>query len=108
MKAPFSNTAEDTQRRYSRNCYSQPFATRRNHRVNDRFTLRVPQIRSYDRGKDKAAGVANEAIGKAKQGIGNAVGSDRMKADGATQELKGDAQKAAGDAKNATKEMQRL
>jgi uncharacterized protein YjbJ (UPF0337 family) len=29
---------------------------------------------------DKAAGVANEAIGKAKQGIGSAVGSDRLKA----------------------------
>jgi uncharacterized protein YjbJ (UPF0337 family) len=39
-----------------------------------------------------------------KQGIGNVVGSDKMKADGAAQELKGDAQKAAGDAKNATKD----
>jgi uncharacterized protein YjbJ (UPF0337 family) len=32
------------------------------------------------------------AIGKAKQGIGKAVGSDKMKAKGAAQELKGDAQ----------------
>lgn len=27
---------------------------------------------------DKAAGVTNEAIGKARQGIGNVVGSDKM------------------------------
>jgi uncharacterized protein YjbJ (UPF0337 family) len=53
---------------------------------------------------DKAAGVANETIGKAKQGISGAVGSDKMKSDGAAQEAKGDAQKAVGDAKNATKE----
>ena len=53
---------------------------------------------------DKAAGVANETIGKAKQGIGKAVGSDKMKAKGAAQELKGDVQKAAaGDAKNTAK-----
>jgi uncharacterized protein YjbJ (UPF0337 family) len=36
---------------------------------------------------DKAAGVANEALGKAKQGIGSAVGSDRLKSEGAAQEL---------------------
>jgi hypothetical protein len=28
---------------------------------------------------DKAAGVTDEAIGKARQGIGNVVGSDKMK-----------------------------
>ena len=50
---------------------------------------------------DKAAGVANEAIGKAKQGIGSAIGSDRLKSEGAAQELKGDAQKATGGVKNA-------
>jgi uncharacterized protein YjbJ (UPF0337 family) len=50
---------------------------------------------------DKARGLANEAAGKAKQGIGNVVGSDKLKAEGAAQELKGDAQKAAGDAKSA-------
>jgi uncharacterized protein YjbJ (UPF0337 family) len=53
---------------------------------------------------DKAAGVTNEAMGKAKQGIGNVVGSDKMKSDGAAQELKGDAQKTTGDAKNAAKD----
>ena len=38
---------------------------------------------------DKAAGVANEAAGKVKQGVGSAVGSDKLKADGAAQEAKG-------------------
>jgi uncharacterized protein YjbJ (UPF0337 family) len=31
---------------------------------------------------DKASGVANEAVGKVKQGIGNVVGSDKLKAEG--------------------------
>jgi uncharacterized protein YjbJ (UPF0337 family) len=53
---------------------------------------------------DKASGLANEAVGKAKQGIGNVVGSDKLKAEGAAQELKGDAQKATGDAKAAVKD----
>jgi uncharacterized protein YjbJ (UPF0337 family) len=53
---------------------------------------------------DKASGLANEAAGKVKQGIGNAVGSDKLKAEGAAQELKGDAQKATGDAKAAVKD----
>jgi uncharacterized protein YjbJ (UPF0337 family) len=50
------------------------------------------------------SGPANEAAGKAKQGLGNMVGSDKLKSDGAAQELKGDAQKATGDAKAAVKD----
>jgi uncharacterized protein YjbJ (UPF0337 family) len=53
---------------------------------------------------DKIKGIANETIGKAKQGIGEATGSDRLQGEGALQEAKGHAQKAVGDAKNATKE----
>ena len=53
---------------------------------------------------DKTAGLANEAGGKARQGIGNAVGSGNFKSEGAAQELKGDAQKATGDAKSAAKD----
>ncbi len=52
---------------------------------------------------DKMKGAANEAVGKAKQGIGNADGNDKMKVDGAVQEAKGDAQKAVGNAKDAVK-----
>jgi uncharacterized protein YjbJ (UPF0337 family) len=53
---------------------------------------------------DKASGLANEAAGKVKQGFGNVVGSDKLKEEGAAQELKGDAQKATGDAKAAVKD----
>jgi uncharacterized protein YjbJ (UPF0337 family) len=50
---------------------------------------------------DKASGLANEAIGKIKQGLGSAVGSDKLKGEGAAQELKGHAQQAVEDAKAA-------
>jgi uncharacterized protein YjbJ (UPF0337 family) len=53
---------------------------------------------------DKIKGNANEAIGKAKQGIGEATGSDRLEGEGAIQEVKGKGQKAVGDAKDATKD----
>ncbi|RZI39655.1 CsbD family protein, partial [Herbaspirillum sp. HC18] len=47
---------------------------------------------------------ANEAIGKAKQGIGEATGSDRMKGEGVIQEVKGKGQQAMGDAKEAAED----
>ena len=50
---------------------------------------------------DKVKGATNEAIGKAKQGIGEATGSDRLQGEGIVQEVKGKAQKAVGDAKDA-------
>ena len=53
---------------------------------------------------DKIKGVTNEAIGKAKQGIGEATGSDRLQGEGIIQEVKGKGQKAMGDAKEATKD----
>jgi uncharacterized protein YjbJ (UPF0337 family) len=53
---------------------------------------------------DKIKGATNEAIGKAKQGIGEATGSDRLKGEGAVQEIKGKGQKAMGDAKDAAKD----
>ena len=53
---------------------------------------------------DKIKGVANEAIGKAKQGVGEATGSERLQGEGAVQEIKGKGQKAMGDAKEATKD----
>jgi len=52
---------------------------------------------------DKIKGTANEAIGKAKQGIGEATGSEKLQGEGAVQEIKGKGQKALGDAKEATK-----
>ena len=53
---------------------------------------------------DKIKGFANEAAGKVKQGIGKAVGNDRMRAEGAAQEVKGEAQKTVGKAKGAVKD----
>ena len=53
---------------------------------------------------DKIKGNANEAIGKAKQGIGEAVGSDKLQGEGVIQEGKGHAQQAVGDAKQAAKD----
>ena len=52
---------------------------------------------------DKIKGVTNEAVGKAKQGVGEATGSDKLKGEGVIQEIKGKGQKAVGDAKEATK-----
>ena len=53
---------------------------------------------------DKIKGATNEAVGKAKQGIGEATGSDRLQGEGVIQEVKGKGQKAMGDAKQATKD----
>jgi uncharacterized protein YjbJ (UPF0337 family) len=40
---------------------------------------------------DKANGLANEAVVKPKQGVGNVIGCDKLKTEGAAQKLKGDA-----------------
>ena len=53
---------------------------------------------------DKVKGAANEAIGKAKQGVGEATGSARLQGEGVIQEVKGKGQQAVGDAKQATKD----
>ncbi len=53
---------------------------------------------------DKIKGIANEAIGKAKQGLGEATGDERLEGEGVIQEVKGKGQKALGDAKEATKD----
>ncbi len=53
---------------------------------------------------DKIKGAANETMGKVKQGVGAAVGSDKMRAEGVVQEAKGDLQQAAGKAKEAVKD----
>lgn len=52
---------------------------------------------------DKVKGVANEAIGNVKQGIGKMVDSDKLQVEGAIQERKGEAQQAVGKAKDAVK-----
>lgn len=52
---------------------------------------------------DKIKGVANEAVGKAKTGLGDATGSEKLQAEGAAQQAKGAAQKTVGDAKEGVK-----
>jgi uncharacterized protein YjbJ (UPF0337 family) len=53
---------------------------------------------------DKIKGATNEAVGKAKQGIGEATGSEKLQGEGALQEAKGKGQQALGDAKDAVKD----
>ena len=52
---------------------------------------------------DKIKGLANEAVGNIKQGIGSATGNEKLQAEGKAQELKGEAQKTVGDAKDGIK-----
>ncbi|GEP00012.1 MULTISPECIES: CsbD family protein [Methylobacterium] len=49
---------------------------------------------------DKIKGLANEAAGNVKQGVGNVTGNDKLVAEGKAQELKGEAQKTVGDVKD--------
>lgn len=52
---------------------------------------------------DKIKGEANKAVGKVKQGIGEATNDPALKGKGRLQEAKGEAQKAVGKAKDAIK-----
>ncbi len=52
---------------------------------------------------DKVKGVANEAVGNIKQGIGKVTGNDKLRVEGVIQEKKGEVQKAVGDTKDAIK-----
>ena len=52
---------------------------------------------------DKIKGVANEAVGNVKQGVGKATGNEELKVKGAVQEKKGEAQQTVGDVKDAVK-----
>jgi uncharacterized protein YjbJ (UPF0337 family) len=53
---------------------------------------------------DKIKGTANEAMGKAKKGLGEATGDEQLEGEGAIQEVKGKGQKAMGDVKDAAKD----
>ncbi|WP_300633299.1 CsbD family protein [Pseudomonas sp.] len=52
---------------------------------------------------DKVKGMANEAVGNVKQGVGKATDNDKMRAEGVIQEKKGEAQQAVGKTKDAVK-----
>ncbi len=51
--------------------------------------------------KDKVKGMANEAVGNIKQGVGKATGNDKTVAEGKLQEKKGEAQQTVGKVKDA-------
>ncbi|MDZ5435442.1 CsbD family protein [Pseudomonas fluorescens] len=52
---------------------------------------------------DKVKGMANEAAGNVKQGVGKATNNPNLQAEGKAQERKGEAQQAIGKAKDAIK-----
>ena len=52
---------------------------------------------------DKVKGMANEAVGNVKQGVGKATGNEKMRSEGVAQERKGEAQQAVGKVKDALK-----
>lgn len=52
---------------------------------------------------DKVKGMANEAVGNVKQGVGKATDNDKLRAEGVVQEKKGEAQQAVGKTKDAVK-----
>ena len=53
---------------------------------------------------DKIKGMANEAAGNIKQGVGKVVGSKKLQVEGKVQEIKGEGQQAVGAAKDAVKD----
>lgn len=53
---------------------------------------------------DKIKGLANEAAGSVKQGVGKATDNEKLQAEGKAQELKGDAQKTVGETKDIVKD----
>jgi uncharacterized protein YjbJ (UPF0337 family) len=52
---------------------------------------------------DKVKGMANEAVGNVKQGVGKATDNPKLRAEGKSQEIKGEAQQAKGKVKEAIK-----
>jgi len=50
---------------------------------------------------DKIRGAANNAVGNAKQVVGDVNDDEKLQAEGKAQEVKGDAQTALGNAKEA-------
>lgn len=54
--------------------------------------------------KDRIEGIANQAKGAVKKGVGNLTGDAKMKAEGEADKMKGKLQNAAGSAKDAVRD----
>jgi uncharacterized protein YjbJ (UPF0337 family) len=82
--------------------YIKPWSqTSRDQELSVRFTVGSVKLNKRE---FLMGGTASEAIGKAKQGIGEVAGSDKLQGEGAIQEVKGRGQQALGDANEATKD----
>lgn len=54
--------------------------------------------------KDQIKGAAKDAAGSVKEGVGKAVGNDRMAAEGAAERVEGKLQKGVGGFKDAARQ----
>jgi len=72
-------------------------------RLQTTFPQPKKEIRTMGSTSDKAKGLINEGVGKAKQGIGKATDNERLQGEGFVQERKGEAQQLAGEAKKQVK-----
>ncbi len=55
--------------------------------------------------KDRIDGIANQAKGAAKEGIGKATGDAKLKAEGTADKAKGKVQNAVGGVKDAVRDL---
>jgi len=55
--------------------------------------------------KDEMKGAAKDAKGSMKEGLGKAIGNDRMAAEGAAERVEGKVQKGVGQVKGAARDM---
>jgi len=53
---------------------------------------------------DKIKGIANQVGGKMKEGVGKAIGNEKMQVEGAAQQVKGKTQQKVGEAKEVVKD----
>lgn len=66
-------------------------------------TLECSTEKYHGQHSGQGKGLANEAVGNIKQGVGKATDNDRLETEGKIQEKKGEAQQTLGKAKDALK-----
>lgn len=63
----------------------------------------MAQERHMSSTSDKVKGMANEAVGNIKQGVGKVTDNDKLRAEGKAQEIKGEGQQVKGEVKDQVK-----
>jgi len=96
-------------RAYWRACHVHPhFATERSYAALvaalERRGPLMTRMEHMGSTSDKVSGLANQAAGKVKEGVGKATGDAKLETEGAAQDAKGKVQKGIGDAKGAIKD----